>query len=288
MIGQTGCVPRLMLRKEAMTELATKRERLLARMRELSSCLVAYSGGVDSAVVAKAAVLALGDQVVAATAISPSMATGEREEARRLASRIGVRHMEVATRELQNPLYVVNHFDRCFHCKTELYSRLEPLLAELQLACIANGANLDDLDDYRPGLQAARDFQVVSPLADCGFSKQDVRAVARDWELPVAEKPATPCLSSRIAYGEPVTPDRLRMIDAAEQWLRQHGLGDVRVRFHPGDLARLEIPLEHLDLVSRDPLRSQLADYVLSLGFKFITVDLQGRRSGSLNLLVNS
>lgn len=269
-----------------MVELHDKAARLLNRMAELQSCLVAYSGGVDSAVVARAAVLALKDRAVAATAISPSLATGEREAAAKLAQDIGIRQIELATREIENPLYVANQGDRCFHCKTELYAQLQPLLKEQSLACIVNGANTDDLGDYRPGLQAARDFHVVSPLAECDLSKHDVRQLARFWQLSVADKPATPCLASRLAYGEEVTPDRLRMIDAAEQLLKSAGLGDVRVRYHRGDLARLEVPLEVLPRLVQEPLRTELLSQLEKLGFKYIALDLHGRRSGSQNLVL--
>ena len=190
---------------------------------------VAYSGGVDSAVVAKAAQLALADRAVAVTGTSYSLADGELNAARQLAELIGIRHQVLETREFDNPSYVRNSADRCYHCKTELYTRLDHYLADLDVDVIVNGANADDLGDYRPGMQAANEHKVQSPLADCGLSGSEVRQLAAQWSLPVWDKPATPCLSSRVAYGEEVTPERLAMIDAAERFLREHGLVELRV-----------------------------------------------------------
>ena len=204
-----------------MSPLETKRDRLLKLLGEYQSCAVAFSAGVDSTVLAKAAYLALGDQAVAVTASSPSLAEGELEQARELASQIGIRHVVIETNEMANEQYVANQPDRCFHCKTELYTHLDGLTEELGVAVVANGANIDDRSDHRPGMRAAREHQIQSPLAECGFTKDDVRALAKHWELPVWNKAAMPCLSSRIAYGEDVTPERLRRIDAAEQWLRE-------------------------------------------------------------------
>ena len=269
-----------------MDLLNRKRDELLDRLRQLGSCAVAFSGGVDSAVVAFAAHQGLGDRAVAVTAVSPSLASGEREAAQQLAQQIGVRHLEVMTEEMDAEAYRANQFDRCFHCKTELYTQMQSRLSEWGVRYLVNGANLDDLGDYRPGLRAARDFGVCSPLADVGLNKAEVRQLARLWQLPVADKPATPCLSSRIAYGEPVTRERLEQIDQAEAWLRRQGLFDTRVRYHSGDLARLEVQPHDLTRLTCDPLRTQVVQQLLQLGFKFVTLDLQGRRSGSLNTLV--
>ena len=261
-------------------------ERLVARLRSLEACAVAYSGGVDSAVVAKAAQLALGDRAIAVTAVSASLAEGERETASELARLIGIRHELVHTGELTNPAYVRNAPDRCFHCKDELYSHLQEIAERFGVTTFANGANADDAGDYRPGMQAAREHAVRSPLAECGMTKEQVRTLARYWDLPVWDKPAAPCLSSRIAYGEEVTPERLRMIDEAEQFLRALGLATVRVRYHRGDLARLEVPLEAVSRLCQEPLRGQIVAHLAKLGFKFVTLDLEGFRSGSLNALV--
>lgn len=269
-----------------MSSLDAKRESLLNEIRKLESCAVAFSGGVDSAVVAKAAAIALGDAAVAVTGTSASLAAGELEAAEGLARLIGIRHVVIATDELDSPSYVRNAADRCFHCKTELYTQLEHLLPKLGVKTIINGANADDLGDYRPGMQAAVEHHIYSPLAEGGITKAEVRELAAAWRLPVWDKPATPCLSSRIAYGEEVTPERLVMIDRAEQFLRSHGLANLRVRYHRGDLARIEVPLDDLPRLCEGDFRRKLAAELRRLGFKFVTLDLEGFRSGSLNQLV--
>ena len=220
------------------------------------------------------------------TGTSASLAAGELEAAEKLAQLIGIRHVVVATDELASPDYLKNAPDRCYHCKTELYTQLERLLPELGVKAIVNGANADDLGDYRPGMQAAAEHRIHSPLADCGITKAEVRELAAAWGLPVWDKPATPCLSSRIAYGEEVTPERLAMIDQAEQFLRERGLANLRVRYHRGDLARIEVPLADLPRLCDADLRRELTAELRRLGFKFVTLDLEGFRSGSLNQLV--
>ncbi len=269
-----------------MYSLPEKRDRLIETLKSYESCAVAFSGGVDSAVVAKAAQLALGTGALAVTGVSASLPQGELEDAGDLAKLIGIRHVVISTDEFQDENYTQNAPDRCYHCKTELYTKLASRIDELQVAVIANGANQDDLADYRPGLQAASELRVRSPLAEGGFTKLEVRALAAEWKLPVWDKPAGPCLSSRIAYGEQVTPQRLRMVDDAERFLRSHGLSQVRVRYHQGDMARLEVPLEDLPRLIEADFRTQLVAKVKELGFRFVTLDLEGFRSGSLNTLV--
>lgn len=269
-----------------MPDLAAKQSALLASLRSLESCAVAFSGGVDSAVVAKGAQLALGDRAVAVTGSSASLASGELEAARELAQLIGIRHIEIATEEFASNDYTRNAPDRCYHCKTELYTQLDGLAEQLGVQTVLNGANVEDAGDYRPGLKAAAEHQVRSPLAECGFTKADVRALAAQWNLPVWDKPASPCLSSRVAYGEEVTPERLARVDQAESFLREHGFRTVRVRYHKGDLARLEVPLAELSRLCQAEFRERLTAELRSLGFKFITLDLEGFRSGSLNTLV--
>jgi pyridinium-3,5-biscarboxylic acid mononucleotide sulfurtransferase len=269
-----------------MADLDSKRRQLLDLLASYGSCGVAFSAGVDSTVLAKAAQLALGDMAVAVTGVSASLAEGEAAAACELAEQIGIRHVVIETDELERAEYVRNQSDRCFHCKTELYTQMEGLAGRLGVAVLVNGANVDDLGDYRPGMQAAREHRVESPMAECGLTKQEVRQLAAEWQLPVWNKPATPCLSSRIAYGEQVTPERLAMIDRAEHYLRGLGLPTVRVRYHKGDLARVEVPPDAISRLSAEPLRSKLAATLKSLGFRFVSLDLEGFRSGSLNDLI--
>ena len=266
--------------------LNSKHEALHAALTRLESCAGACSGGGESAVVAQAAYLAMGERAVAVTGVSASLASGELELAEQVARQIGIRHVIVRTDELSSSTYTRNAPDRCYHCKTELYTQLERLLPELGVRAIVNGANADDLGDYRPGMQAASEHRIHSPLAECGLTKADVRELALQWDLPVWDKPATPCLSSRIAYGEAVTPQRLAMIDAAEQFLRSRGLSNLRVRYHKGDLARIETPLADLPRLCEPAFRGELTAELRRLGFKFVTLDLEGFRSGSLNQLV--
>jgi pyridinium-3,5-biscarboxylic acid mononucleotide sulfurtransferase len=263
--------------------LQSHRERLVETLRGYGRVAVAYSGGVDSTVVAQAAYEALGDAVIAVTAVSDSLASGELEEAEELARRIGIRHRVIRTEEFADPNYLRNQPDRCYFCKSELYGRLSGLLGELGVDVIASGANTDDLGDHRPGMRAAAENGVRHPLQECGLGKAEVRALARAWGLPTWDKPATPCLSSRIAYGEEVSPERVRMIDQAEQWLRHRGLRILRVRYHKGDLARIEVPLDDLPRLVDLQLRGELIAAFRALGFKFVTLDLEGFRSGSFN-----
>lgn len=267
--------------------LEEKQAALLQLFAQMPSCLVAFSGGVDSAVAAAAAFKALGERACAATGVSASLAEGELEAAQKLAAEIGIRHEVVNTAEMADPRYLENPSNRCYFCKTELYTQLEPLARKWGFAVLANGANADDLGDYRPGLQAAQEFAVRSPLAEAGLTKADVRELAQAWNLACWDKPAAPCLSSRIAYGVAVTPERLRRIDQAEQFLRGLGLQIARVRCHDGELARIEVPLDALPRLASPGVREALAAEFRALGFSFITLDLDGFRSGSLNQLLS-
>lgn len=267
--------------------LAVKRDQLLALLATLGRVAVAYSGGVDSAVVAKAALLALGENAVAVTAVSDSLASGELENARSEAVRIGIRHEIIQTGEFKQPGYVANAPDRCFYCKTELYSTLAKHHQSLHFDTIVNGANADDQDDHRPGMRAADDHAVRSPLLEVGLNKAEVRELAHHWGLRVWDKPASPCLASRLAYGVQVTPERVERIDRAEHYLRTtFGLAEFRVRLESNDLARIEVPLQALPALATDPARQQLVAHFRGLGFRYITVDLEGFRSGSLNQVI--
>ena len=266
---------------DEMTVICNRLQAILAGYGRVA---VAFSGGVDSAVVAQAAYLACGDRAVAVTAVSPSLASGELENAQAVARQIGIRHETISTDEFTNPEYLANPFHRCFFCKTTLYSRLTELAPRWNVDVLANGANLDDQGDHRPGLQAAAKFQVRSPLVEAGLNKAQVRAVARHWHLPVWDKPASPCLSSRIAYGVAVTPERVQRIDRAEAFLRTtFGLREFRVRLEANDLARIEIAETELDRVLSSSSRQQIRRSLHDLGFRYVTLDLDGFRSGSMN-----
>ena len=271
------------------TELQTKLERLLNILRECRRVVVAFSAGVDSTVVAKAAQLGCGENAEAVTAVSSSLASGELEEAQALAAQIGIRHRVIHTQEFANADYTKNAPDRCYFCKTELYDRLESLLSESidDGVVIVNGANLDDRGDHRPGMRAASEHRVRSPLIEAGLTKADVRELAKLWDLPVWDKPAMPCLSSRIAYGVEVTPERVQRVDAAERYLRQtFGFREFRVRHEANDLARIEVPTEDLPTLLDSANRGKVTAELKRLGFRFVTVDLEGFRSGSLNAVI--
>jgi pyridinium-3,5-biscarboxylic acid mononucleotide sulfurtransferase len=263
-----------------------QRDKLIETLRGYGRVAVAFSGGIDSTVVAQAAYEALGDAAIAVTAVSESLAAGELDEARELAQKIGIRHRVIRTEEFADPNYRRNDSNRCYFCKSELYGRLSRMLGELGVELIISGANTDDMGDYRPGLRAASEHGVRHPLQECNLSKADVRALALAWGLPTWDKPATPCLSSRVAYGEDPTPERVRMIDQAEQWLRQRGLRILRVRYHKGDLARIEVSPDDLPRLVELELRGELITAFRALGFKFVTLDLEGFRSGSMNSVI--
>ena len=257
---------------------------LIERLRSYGSAAVAYSGGVDSAVVAKAAFVALKNNAVAVTAVSPSLAISELEIARREAQLIGIRHVELQTSEFDRPEYRRNAGDRCFFCKDTLYELTASHLRDLGVQVIVNGANTDDLGDHRPGMQAAINHKIRSPLIEAGLNKIAVRELARFWNLSVAEKPASPCLSSRIAYGVEVTEQRVQRVEHAEAFLKAvTGIQELRVRHEAHELARIEVPLDTISSLLEPDLRAQITTKFHTLGFRFVTIDLDGFRSGSLN-----
>ena len=259
-----------------------KLSRLRARIRELGSVLVCYSGGVDSAFVLAVAHAELGAGAVGMTAVSPSLAPGERDEASAVAAQIGADHRLVETSEIEDPRYAANEPDRCFHCKSELYRVATSRRAAWGLAEIVNGTNLDDLGDYRPGLEAAKQAGVVSPLVDAGFTKADVRAGAALLGLGIWDKPAAACLSSRIPSGTSVTRARLAQIGGFEADLKRLGFRQVRVRYH-GDLARIELGSEELGRAAEASSRGAIVEAGKKHGFKYVTLDLGGYRMGSHN-----
>lgn len=259
-----------------------KQDDLLSRLRALGEVIVAYSGGTDSAYLAWAAHQALGPRATAITADSASIPESHKRDAEAFARHCGFRHEYVETEEFENPLYVANNPDRCFHCKDELFSRLEKVGAERGVRHIVYGVNVDDLGDYRPGQQAAKRHQVMAPLVDAGMTKAEIRELSRQAGLPTWDRPASACLSSRIPYGTPVTPQTVKTVEQGEEAIRALGFRQFRVRFH-GELARLEIAREEMPRAMTLEMAETLTGIFKPLGFHYVTLDLEGYRQGSLN-----
>ena len=262
-----------------------KQEKLFADLRRIDSVLVAFSGGADSAYLAWAAHQVLGARALAITALSASFSRHDREQAEAFIAAIGLHHEFIETRELENPLYVANNADRCYHCKDELFDQMDALAQAREFAAIAYGINADDTRDFRPGHRAAHEHHVLAPLLDAGLYKAEIRFLSQRAGLATWNRPASACLSSRVPYGTAVTPELLEKIDRAEAVLRALEFRQFRVRAH-GELARIEIAREELARGFDPEIARKIAEGVKSAGFSFVTLDLEGYRQGSLNSLL--
>ena len=267
--------------------LQEKRLSLVNNLVQMESVIVAYSGGVDSAFLAAIANEVLGDKAIAVTAVSPSLAPSELEEAKALASELGLNFMTLNTKEVEREDYQANNPDRCFFCKDELYSHLTRYAEEEDYKFVLNGTNKDDLGDYRPGIEAAKQYGVLSPMVDVNLTKEEIRLLSKDMDLNTWDKPAQACLSSRIPYGTTVTVEALTKIAKAEHFLRTKGFKQLRVRHHD-TIARIEMePSDFQDLIS-EPLRTEISDAFKDFGYSYVTLDMDGFRSGSLNEILKN
>ena len=267
-------------------KLEQKYRKLQDLLHQTGGLAVAFSGGVDSTLLASVAVRVLGERALAVTALSPSYPDWEQSEAALLAKQIGIRHVQVTTHEMDDPHFAANPPDRCYYCKSELVEIVKREAKANGLAAVADGANVDDLGDHRPGRRAIKEGGVISPLLEAGLTKADIRELSRRLGLPTADKPSLACLASRIPYGTPITADKLTAVDRVEGVLRRLGFKQIRVRHH-GDVARLEVDPSELARLCEPAVRSEVVRAAKAAGFVYVTADLEGYRTGSMNAVLD-
>lgn len=262
--------------------LAAKVQKLTTRLASLESALIAFSGGVDSTFLLKIAAEVLEDKLTAVTSHSEVTPPGDFENACAFAESLGVKYIVIKTDELSDIEFTSNPIDRCYHCKSKLFKHLSEIAHEHNIKWLLDGANFDDISDYRPGAKAAGEFGVISPLKEAGLTKGEIRILSKELNLPTWDKPASPCLASRVPYGQVITPEKLTRIGQSESYLRTFGIKELRVRDHD-DMARIEVPPENMNLFLDEAIREKIIDKLKSFGYKYVALDLQGFRSGSLN-----